>query len=141
MAINLFGVQVDVGSPRRAARTSSGSRDAGELTADTITDAQIEEEIALLRAGRMSNLRRALLADCRAAMDGDKFCRGCVAERINARNAVIVTVPRHLVEAVRTYLATNWDDGRDPSRLGALNAVACIGEQFAACLAAVLNSR
>ena len=43
-----------------------------------------------------------------------------------------ITLPPNLISAIESYLDTNWDDGRDPSKLGALNAVSYIGERVAA---------
>lgn len=43
-----------------------------------------------------------------------------------------ITLQPYLVEAIAKYNATDWSDGRDPSKLGALNAVAYIGEHVAA---------
>lgn len=43
-----------------------------------------------------------------------------------------VTLPASLVAAIDDYNQTDWRDGRDPSRFGALNAVAFIGERVAA---------
>ena len=45
------------------------------------------------------------------------------------------TLPKFIVDAARRYNATDWSDGRDPSKLGALNAVAFIGERVAALVA------
>lgn len=47
-------------------------------------------------------------------------------------NTVTIRLPKHLVKAIDDYLDTDWKDGRDPSKLGALNAVAYIGERVAA---------
>lgn len=47
-----------------------------------------------------------------------------------------INIPDHLVEAIDKYVNTNWKDGRDPSKLGALNAVAYIGERLVAVLLA-----
>jgi len=47
-------------------------------------------------------------------------------------NTVTIRLPKHLVEAIDTYLDTDWSDGRDPSKIGSLNAVAYIGERVAA---------
>lgn len=44
-----------------------------------------------------------------------------------------------LVEAIRRYLETDWNRG-DPSRLGALNAVAYIGEKVVVIYARALKS-
>lgn len=43
-------------------------------------------------------------------------------------------IPDDLIDAVNKYVTTNWKDGRDPSKLGALNAVAYIGERLTAVL-------
>lgn len=44
-------------------------------------------------------------------------------------SSTVVALPSHVVDAIHKYLDTSWGDGRDPSKLGALNAVAFIGEQ------------
>jgi hypothetical protein len=49
---------------------------------------------------------------------------------------IMITIPAELVAAVDNYLDTDWEDGRDPTKLGALNAVAYIGERIAAIRAA-----
>lgn len=41
-----------------------------------------------------------------------------------------INIPDHLVDAVDKYVNTNWKDGRDPSKFGALNAVAYIGSAW-----------
>lgn len=46
-----------------------------------------------------------------------------------------IDIPDYLVDAIDKYTATDWKDGRDPSKLGALNAVAYIGERLVAELA------
>jgi hypothetical protein len=46
-----------------------------------------------------------------------------------------VTLPADLIRAIDKYLCTPWSDGRDPSKLGALNAVAFIGERLVAVVA------
>ena len=45
---------------------------------------------------------------------------------------MVIRLPKHLVQAIDKYLDTDWSDGRDPSKIGALNAVAYIGERVAA---------
>ena len=42
-----------------------------------------------------------------------------------------ITIPVDLASAIDNYLSTDWKDGRDPSKIGALNAVAYIGERVA----------
>jgi len=42
-----------------------------------------------------------------------------------------IILPGHLVAAIDAYLDTDWTDGRDPSKIGALNAVSYIGERVA----------
>lgn len=44
----------------------------------------------------------------------------------------LVTLPEDLARAVDNYLTADWSKARDPSRMGALNAVAYIGERVAA---------
>lgn len=39
-----------------------------------------------------------------------------------------IALPDDLVAAIDAYLDADWTDGRNPSKLGALNAVAYIGE-------------
>jgi hypothetical protein len=48
---------------------------------------------------------------------------------------VSIDLPPDVVAAIESYINTNWTDGQ-PSRLGALNAVAFIGERIAAIYAA-----
>jgi len=48
------------------------------------------------------------------------------------KRSLQVTLDASLVDAIRRYNRTDWHDGRDPSKLGALNAVAYIGERVAA---------
>lgn len=43
-----------------------------------------------------------------------------------------IDIPDDLVDAIDKYVGTDWKDGRDPSKLGALNAVAYIGERLVA---------
>jgi hypothetical protein len=40
-----------------------------------------------------------------------------------------IDIPDYLVNAIDKYVATDWK-GRDPSKIGALNAVAYIGERL-----------
>lgn len=47
---------------------------------------------------------------------------------------VTIVLPYSLVKAIERYNQTLWSAKNDPSRLGALNAVAYIGEQVAAIL-------
>lgn len=47
-----------------------------------------------------------------------------------------IILPADLVAAIEKYNTTDWKDGRDPSKFGALNAVAYIGERTAAIVAA-----
>jgi hypothetical protein len=49
-----------------------------------------------------------------------------------AKTPMTVELPGELVDAIDRYIATDWRDGCDPSRFGALNAVAFIGEQLVA---------
>ncbi len=41
-----------------------------------------------------------------------------------------IDIPDYLVDAIDKYVGTDWKDGRDPSKFGALNAVAYIGERL-----------
>jgi hypothetical protein len=34
-----------------------------------------------------------------------------------------IALPKWLCEAIENYLDTDWSDGRDPSKIGAVNAV------------------
>lgn len=47
-----------------------------------------------------------------------------------------IDIPNYLVEAIDKYVGTDWNDGRDPSKLGALNMSSYIGERTAAILIA-----
>jgi hypothetical protein len=43
-----------------------------------------------------------------------------------------IELPAALVQDIENYLDADWSDGRDPSGVGVLNAVAYIGERVAA---------
>jgi hypothetical protein len=43
-----------------------------------------------------------------------------------------IDIPNYLIDAINKYVGTDWEDGRDPSKIGALNAVAYIGERLVA---------
>lgn len=47
-----------------------------------------------------------------------------------------INIPDYLIDAIDKYVGTNWKDGRDPSKLGALNAVSYIGEHLVAVVSA-----
>jgi hypothetical protein len=51
---------------------------------------------------------------------------------VSKRQPLRVTLPSHIVDALENYVSTSWGDGRDPSKIGALNAVCWIGEQLVA---------
>jgi hypothetical protein len=48
------------------------------------------------------------------------------------RRVLTITISSDLADAIEKYAGTAWDDGRDPSKLGALNAVSYIGERLVA---------
>ncbi len=52
-----------------------------------------------------------------------------------------IDIPDYLIDAIDKYASTDWKDGRDPSKLGALNAVAYIGERLVTELAAARRTR
>ena len=43
-----------------------------------------------------------------------------------------IILPSDLADAIEHYVDTDWNDGRDPSKLGSLNAVSYIGERLVA---------
>ena len=43
-----------------------------------------------------------------------------------------LNISSDLADAIEHYANTDWSDVRDPSKLGALNAVSYIGEQIVA---------
>lgn len=49
-----------------------------------------------------------------------------------SKRVLTLTISSDLADAIEKYTRTDWSDGRDPSKLGALNAVAYIGEQLVA---------
>ncbi len=106
------------------------------LTADTISDDQIRAlHNELLSIKRQNAYTRAIRKDWAAALKGSRTCRESCADAWNKRHAerpVVIELPREVVSAIEDYLNTDWSDGRDPSRLGAVNAVAFIGERVAA---------
>jgi hypothetical protein len=92
-----------------------------------LTDEELEELIRKALRGRQNAAKRALIVDARAALGGSVMLR----QRLSERVTVTLRIPQHLVDAIESYLTTDWSDGRDPSKIGALNAVAYIGEQVA----------
>jgi hypothetical protein len=45
---------------------------------------------------------------------------------------LVVRLPANLVRTIDAYLDADWSEKRDPSKIGALNAIAYIGERVAA---------
>ncbi len=66
---------------------------------------------------------------CRRTLDASRAGRR--AYRGDVR-ILTLTIPSDLADAIERYAGTDWNDGRDPSKLGALNAVSYIGEQVVA---------
>jgi hypothetical protein len=55
-----------------------------KVTADTITDAQIQVvRKAMIGVPRKNAHHRAILSDCGGALDGDRVCREAVARAYN----------------------------------------------------------
>lgn len=52
-----------------------------------------------------------------------------------------IDIPDYLIDAIDKYASTDWKDGRDPSKIGALNAVAYIGERLVAELSAARKAK
>lgn len=96
----------------------------------TITDDRLRELIAETREGRQNAKKRAIRTDAEAALAGSDFCRQVMTERDDL--AGLIVLPPDLRKAIEEYQATDYSDGRDPSKLGALNAVAYIGERLVA---------
>jgi hypothetical protein len=66
---------------------------------------------------------------CKRTLDASR--EGRKSYRSDMRKLVI-TLPSDLADAIEHYSNTNWNDGRDPSKLGALNAVSYLGERLVA---------
>lgn len=98
-----------------------------------LTDEQLHEIISESLKGRQNADKRALRTDARAALAGDEQNRTWLAERIGSFD---VRLPPDVVEAIERYVSIDWKDGRDPSKFGALNAVAHIGERVVAVVCA-----
>lgn len=98
-----------------------------------LTDERLHEIIAESLKGRQNADKRAIRTDARAALAGSEKIREWVAERVGSFD---VRLPPDVVEAIDHYISTDWKDGRDPSKLGALNAVAHIGERVVAVVCA-----
>ncbi len=101
------------------------------ITADTLTDAQLRIVIAKTLEGRQNASKRSLRKDAQAALAGDAFCRGAIAEDLQ-RDVSAIALPPELVDAIERYIETDWSKKNDPSRLGGLNAVAYLGERLVA---------
>ena len=97
-----------------------------------VTDEMLHVIITEALRGRSNASKRARIVDARAALGGSVVCR----ERFAAELARTVILPADLVDAIERYAATDWKSGRDPSNIGALNAVAYIGERLVAIVAA-----
>src|SRR5689334_19768307 len=93
-----------------------------------LSDDDLRKIITDSLEGRQNAYKRATRKDATAALAGDATCRAALAERL----APALALPPHLVEAIEHYNGADWGDGRDPSKLGAINAVCYIGEQVAA---------
>ncbi len=52
-----------------------------------------------------------------------------------------IDISDDLVKVINEYVNTDWKDGRDPSKFGALNAVAYIGERLVAELLAARSTQ
>ena len=100
-----------------------------------ITDEQIRALVAESMRGRQNTQKRTLRKDAEAALAGSKTARKMMEHHLAKSGEVWIALPADLVTEIERYLATGWRDGRDPSRLGALNAVAYIGESVAAIVA------
>lgn len=61
-----------------------------------------------------------------------RWLRSRVGAAVDDDGGLDVRLPADVVVAVNKYHATDWSDGRDPSKFGALNAVAYIGERVIA---------
>jgi hypothetical protein len=100
------------------------------VTGETITDEQIRTLRDESLARRRQNAHtRTLRKDCEGALAGSRVCKEMCALAWNRRGSCAIELPSELVAAIEKYLNTDW---RDPSKLGALNAVAFIGESVAA---------
>jgi len=76
-----------------------------------------------------------------AYLAGRSVYRGAVtAIDVPPKAVRSITLPNDLADAIEKYLATDYNDGRDPSKLGALNAVSYIGERLVA-LYRIANGR
>lgn len=105
-----------------------------------ITDEQINQMVTDSLQGRQNAHKRVLRQDARAALAGDAACREELDRRFTrmikratalVQRKLTITLTPKLADAIERYLDTDWKDGRDPSKFGALNAVAYIGEQIA----------
>jgi len=64
---------------------------------------------------------------CRRTLEASRA--GRKAYRGDMRTLTL-NISSDLADAIEHYANTDWSDGRDPSKLGALNAVSYIGEQI-----------
>jgi hypothetical protein len=109
-----------------------------------LTDDQIRAIVAWSRKGRQNSHKRTIRRDAAAALDGHAPSREAMADHVRFY-AHSFGIDAELGAKIAAYLDTDWSDGRDPSKFGALNAVSYIGERIAAIYAArraeILNAR
>jgi len=66
---------------------------------------------------------------CKRTLDSSRAGRKAYR---SDRRVLTITISSDLADAIEKYAGTDWSDGRDPSKLGALNAVSYIGERLVA---------
>jgi len=66
---------------------------------------------------------------CKRTLDASRAGRKAYR---SDRRVLTITISSDLADAIERYAGTDWNDGRDPSKLGALNAICYIGERLVA---------
>jgi hypothetical protein len=88
---------------------------------------------ALIAIKRKTAGQRAMIRDCDATLDGHTAGLDILAREYNRLfplRPTTIELDLELVRAIEHYLSTEWKTGR--GQLGALNAVAYIGERVIA---------
>jgi hypothetical protein len=104
------------------------------VTEKTISSAHVTVlRDALIAIKRKTAGQRAMIRDCDAALDGHTAGLDILAREYNRRfplHPTTLELDLGLVGAIEHYLSTEWKTGN--GELGALNAVAYIGERVVA---------
>ena len=118
-----------------AVREGNTQTRPGAVTAKTITHEHVQYVRAMLIATpRKTAGQRALMRDCDGALSGATVSLDIIAREYNRLvpfRPTEIVLDADLVASIERYVDTDWK-ACDPSKIGALNAVAFIGERVVA---------